>query len=272
MNLNNIILEQESTIRLFFFFGTLILMSIWEFFSPKRVYLLSKISRVSHNLALVFFNSFCIKLILPLATTSFALLVSQHNLGLFNVLEFNFYVEVVLFILIMDMIIYFQHRIFHKIPVLWSLHKVHHADLDYDVTTGLRFHTLEIFISLLIKFFFFILLGPSVLAVIIFEVVLNSSSMFNHSNISLSKSVDKIVRLFIVTPDMHRVHHSIEENETNSNYGFFISIWDKVFSTYKEDAQKGQDNMIFGIKSIREAKNTNNIFAMLLMPFKRNRV
>jgi len=271
MSFENFLIQNEPIIRMSFFFGMIILMGSWELYAPKKAPTISKAYRWVNNLGLVFFNSFIIKILLPIASTSVAVLAMQNNWGVLNYYEIPTWIGVIVFIVVMDLIIYFQHIMVHAIPIFWRLHRVHHADLDYDTTTGSRFHPIEIVLSMFIKFTAIVLIGPSVIAVILFEIILNAMAMFNHGNVSLNKTLDKYLRYFIVTPDMHRVHHSIEQHETNSNFGFNISLWDRIFGTYKQDAKAGQENMIIGIQDITEKKQTNNIFGMLMIPFiKRN--
>ena len=167
----------------------------------------------------------------------------------------------------MDGIIYLQHVMVHAVPVLWRLHRVHHADPDFDVTTGARFHPLEIILSMLIKFAVIIVLGPPVIAVIIFEILLNATAMFNHSNVSLNLTVDKYLRLFVVTPDMHRVHHSVEVDETNSNFGFNLPWWDRLFGTYRELPRAGHKNMKIGIHQFNQPSQVTWLHKMLILPF-----
>jgi sterol desaturase/sphingolipid hydroxylase (fatty acid hydroxylase superfamily) len=156
---------------------------------------------------------------------------------------------------------------FHAVPLLWRIHRVHHADLDFDLTTGARFHPIEIILSMLIKFATIIVLGPPIIAVIIFEVILNTSSMFNHSNVRLPLKVDKVLRWFIVTPDMHRIHHSIEEDEANSNFGFNLPWWDRLFATYRHQPRAGHEAMVIGIHRYRDPKLVEQIPGMLVLPF-----
>jgi len=170
-------------------------------------------------------------------------------------------------VVIMDFVIYLQHVMVHAVPALWRLHRVHHADLDYDVTTGARFHTLEIILSMLIKFATILLLGPPVVAVIIFEVVLNAMAMFNHGNVGLPKTFDTFLRWFVVTPDMHRVHHSVEDDETNSNFGFNLSWWDRLFGTYRAQPRAGHEGMVIGIHGYNQPDQVSWIHGMLMLPF-----
>jgi len=267
MALYDFITENENTIRLGFFVGTLTIMALWEIVAPKRALTVSRALRWTNNLGLVFFNSFIVRLIFPAAAVGVAIFAADHGWGLLNYYSIPFTLSVVLSIIAMDFIIYLQHVLVHAVPVLWRLHRVHHADLDYDVTTGARFHTLEIILSMLIKFATIVVLGPPVVAVIIFEVVLNAMAMFNHGNIGLPKGLDKLLRWFIVTPDMHRVHHSIEDDETNSNFGFNLSWWDRLFGTYRDQPRGGHQGMTIGIRKFREPKQASWITGMLAMPF-----
>ena len=262
------IIENESTVRASMFFGILITMGIWEVAAPRRIPTISKLYRWVNNLGLIFFNAFILKIIFPIATTSVAVMASQNNWGALKYFEVPSVISVIIFVIVMDMVIYFQHIMMHAIPMFWRLHRVHHADLNYDTTTGARFHTIEIILSICIKFIAIILLGPSVLAVILFEIILNATAMFNHGNVKLPKTLDKVLRWFIVTPDMHRVHHSVEKDETNSNFGFNLSIWDRIFGTYRQDVRAGQLGMTIGLKNIRKPKDTNMILGMFLIPFK----
>ena len=220
MSINEIILQNEMVIRLGFFFGVFAIMAIWEVVAPRRVLTVSKAVRWANNLGLVFLNSFILRLIFPAAAVGMAAFASNQGWGIFNYYEVPPLLAVIASVVIMDFVIYMQHVMVHAVPVLWRLHRVHHADLDFDVTTGARFHTLEIILSMLIKFATIAVLGPPIVAVVIFEVVLNATAMFNHSNVRLPIGLDRVLRWIVVTPDMHRVHHSVEDDEANSNFGF----------------------------------------------------
>lgn len=257
----------EQAIRLGFFLGILAIMAVWEVLAPKRVLTVSKAVRWTNNLGLVFFNSFIVRLIFPAAAVGVAAFASAHGWGLFNYYSVPPVLAMVLTIVAMDFIIYLQHVLVHAVPVLWRLHRVHHADLDFDVTTGARFHPIEIILSMLIKFATIVVLGAPVVAVIIFEVVLNAMSMFNHGNVGLPAGLDRALRWFIVTPDMHRVHHSIEADETNSNFGFNLSIWDRMFGTWREQPRAGHQGMTIGIREFREPRQASWIDGMLAIPF-----
>jgi len=267
MDFYTLVIEKESIIRLSFFLLTLFVMGSWEITAPRRTPTISKVSRWANNLGLVFINAFVLRLVFPLASTGVAMLAYERGWGILNYYDISTTIGIIIFIFIMDLTIYLQHVMVHAVPLFWRFHRVHHADLDYDTTTGIRFHTFEIVFSMFIKFTAIVLLGPAVIAVIFFEIILNSAAMFNHGNVGLPKTVDKVLRWFIVTPDMHRVHHSIEEDETNSNFGFNLSIWDRVFGTYREKVRAGQIDMIIGLKTIRKPKKTNFIIGMLLIPF-----
>ena len=267
MSFNEFILFNEKEIRMGFFFGMLLLIGGWELIAPKRALTVSKSVRWINNLGLVFFNSFIIRLVFPMAAVGVATVANQQGWGLFNYIEAPFWLAAIASVIIMDFVIYIQHVMVHAIPVLWRLHRVHHADLDYDVTTGSRFHTLEIILSMLIKFATILLLGPPIVAVIIFEVILNVTAMFNHGNISLPKTFDKYLRLFLVTPDMHRVHHSVEDDEANSNFGFSLPWWDRLFGTYRDQPRAGHEGMTIGIHKFRDPKQVSWLPGMLALPF-----
>jgi len=267
MSFEEVLLANEKEIRMGFFFGMLLMIGLWELISPKRVLTVSKSTRWISNLGLVFLNSFIVRLLFPMAAVGLASFAQQQGWGLFNYIEIPFWLAVVVSVVILDLVIYLQHVMVHAIPLLWRLHRVHHADLDYDVTTGSRFHTIEIILSMLIKFATILLLGPPIVAVMIFEVILNATSMFNHGNISLPKTLDKYLRLFVVTPDMHRVHHSVEDDEANSNFGFSLPWWDRIFGTYREQPRAGHKGMTIGIRKFREVKQVAWLPGMLALPF-----
>jgi len=257
----------ENTLRLGFFFGTLAIMALWEIVAPRRALTVSKLMRWSNNLGLVFFNSFILRLLFPAAAVGVAVFAAEQGWGLLNYYSLPLAITIILSIIAMDFIIYLQHVLVHAVPALWRLHRVHHADLDYDVTTGARFHTIEIILSMLIKFATIVVIGAPVVAVIIFEIILNAMAMFNHGNVGLPKPLDTVLRWFIVTPDMHRVHHSIEDDETNSNFGFNLSWWDRVFGTYRDQPRKGHTGMTIGIRTFRDPKQASWITGLLAMPF-----
>ena len=260
-------MQNEPAIRLGFFLGIFAVMATWELIAPRRALTVSKAVRWSNNLGLVFLNSFIVRLLFPAAAVGVAAFASENGWGLLNYYSLSFALSIVLSVVALDFIIYLQHVLVHAVPVLWRLHRVHHADLDFDVTTGSRFHTIEIILSMLIKFATIVVLGPPVVAVVIFEVVLNGMAMFNHSNVKLPLGIDRVLRLFVVTPDMHRVHHSVEDNETNSNFGFNLSIWDRAFGTYIDQPREGHEKMTIGIHTYRDPKQVSWLPGMLSLPF-----
>lgn len=268
MEINEFVMSNEKVIRLSAFIGVLTVMAIWEIIAPRRALTVSKLIRWVNNLGLVFLNSFVVYLVFPLAAVGTAAFAQQNGWGLLNYYDVPFAVAVIISVVALDFIIYLQHVLVHAVPALWRLHRVHHADLDYDVTTGSRFHTLEIILSMLIKLATIVVLGPPLVAVVIFEVILNVMAMFNHGNVGLPKTLDKVLRWFIVTPDMHRVHHSVEDDEANSNFGFNLSIWDRVFGTYREQPRAGQEGMTIGIHKFRTTRDASWLPGMLMMPFK----
>ena len=267
MVLNEWVLAHEVQIRLGFFLGVFTLMALWELIAPCRTPSTSKIIRWGNNLGLVFLNSLVLRLLFPAAAVGVAAFAENQNWGLFNYFDVNLLLATVASVIIMDAIIYLQHVMVHAVPLLWRLHRVHHADLDYDVTTGARFHPLEIILSMLIKFATILLLGPPVVAVVIFEVLLNATAMFNHGNVKLPSAVDRILRWLVVTPDMHRVHHSVEDDEANSNFGFNLPWWDRLFGTYRDQPRAGQKGMTIGIHKYRDPKQCSWLPGMLLFPF-----
>ncbi|MDH5178374.1 MAG: sterol desaturase family protein [Gammaproteobacteria bacterium] len=268
MDLNEYILAHEKTIRMGFFFGILTIMAVWEVLAPRRALTVSKAIRWTNNLGIVFLNSFLLRLAFPAAAVGVALFAQQHGWGLLNYYPLPLWLTVVISIVVMDMVIYLQHVMVHAIPLFWRLHRLHHADLDYDLTTGARFHPIEIFLSMGIKFATIIVLGPPVVAVILFEIILNFMAMFNHANVRLPMVLDRLLRLIVVTPDMHRVHHSVEDDEANSNFGFNLSVWDRLFGTYRDQPRAGHEGMTIGIHKFRDMKDVSWLPGMLLLPFK----
>ncbi len=268
MEINEFVMVNEPTIRMSAFFGILGAMALWEILAPRRALTVSKAVRWANNLGIVFFNSFLLRLIFPAAAVGMASFASTQGWGIFNYFDLPFWFVVIASVVIMDFIIYLQHVMVHAVPALWRLHRMHHADLDFDVTTGARFHPLEIILSMVIKFATIVVLGPPVLAVVIFEVVLNATAMFNHGNVRLPQSIDRVLRWFVVTPDMHRVHHSVEDDEANSNFGFNLPWWDRLFGTYRDQPRAGHQGMTIGIHKYRQAKQVAWLPGMLLLPFK----
>jgi sterol desaturase/sphingolipid hydroxylase (fatty acid hydroxylase superfamily) len=267
MSWNQWILVNEIPIRLACFIGIFAIMALWELMSPRRVLSVPKWGRWSNNLGLVFINSIFLRVIFPTAAVGMAGLAQVNGWGLLNVYTLPYLLSVATAVIILDFVIYLQHVMFHAVPLFWRLHRVHHADLDFDVTTGARFHPIEIILSMLIKFAAILLLGPPVVGVVIFEILLNGTSMFNHSNIRLPSGIDRILRWFLVTPDMHRVHHSVEDDEANSNFGFNLSWWDRIFATYRDQPRAGHEIMEIGIHHYRDPKQVDRLPGMLALPF-----
>ncbi|MGI9227445.1 MAG: sterol desaturase family protein [Gammaproteobacteria bacterium] len=267
MKLTELIINNEVVIRLGFFFGVLGIMAMWEIITPRRTLSVSKSLRWMNNLVIVFLNTAILRLIFPAAAVGMAALAETQGWGIFNHLKIPYWLAVIASVIMMDAVIYFQHVLVHSVPILWRLHRVHHADLDFDVTTGTRFHPIEIILSMLIKFAAIVVLGPPIVAVVIFEVLLNATSMFNHGNVRIPLGVDRVLRLFIVTPDMHRVHHSVEDDETNSNFGFNFPWWDRLFGTYRNQPRAGHEQMTIGITTFRDRQHCTWLPGMLALPF-----
>lgn len=264
------ILTKEPVVRLSAFLGVLVIMSAWEVLAPRRKRVLPRLKRWPSNIGIVVVDSFAVRLLAPLVAVGIARFTEARQIGFLHLVEMPVWAEMAIAIVFLDLIIYLQHVLFHAVPRLWSLHHVHHADLDIDVTTGLRFHPIEILISLVIKAGAIFILGPTAVAVLIFEVILNASAMFNHSNARLPLFLDRVLRVGIVTPDMHRVHHSVVVKETNSNFGFFLSFWDRVFGTYVPQPRAGHEGMTIGLVD-HQTPRTASLLWMLLAPFRQGR-
>jgi sterol desaturase/sphingolipid hydroxylase (fatty acid hydroxylase superfamily) len=260
-------LEREGPIRLFAFAGVLLAMSAWEWLVPRRALSVRRGPRWLSNLGLVALNSFLVRLAVPVTAVAAALLAAERGWGLLNFVVWPAWLELLLGVLALDLVIYLQHVMFHAVPLLWRLHMVHHADLDFDFTTGLRFHTLEIALSACIKLAAVLAFGPSAWAVLAFEVLLNATSMFNHGNVRLPLRLDRVLRWLVVTPDMHRVHHSVIVREANSNFGFNLPWWDRLFGTYRDQPSAGHDAMTLGVSHLREEHQVERLHRMLLLPF-----
>jgi sterol desaturase/sphingolipid hydroxylase (fatty acid hydroxylase superfamily) len=263
----SLVLDNHSLVRLLVFLVAVSLITLWEVVSPRRTLSASKGFRWLNNWLLSALNSLLLPLVFPLMAVSVALLAAEHQWGLFNLLGLPVFVGIPLFILIFDLTIYWQHRLFHLVPWLWRLHRVHHADPDFDVSTGIRFHPVSIILSMAIKMAVIILVGPPAVAVLLAEVILNVTAMFNHGNINIPLKVDAALRLFLVTPDMHRVHHSCATDETNSNFGFNFPWWDRLFGSYRAQPEKGHLDMEIGIKMLHGI-DQQRIDRLLLQPLK----
>ena len=268
MSLERFVLDHELAVRLGSFLGMLFMVGLWEVAAPRRALTVSKLLRWTNNLGLVLLNTALLRLLFPLAAVGMAAFCTTNGWGLIHHFRVPPVIAIPLAVIALDFVIWLQHVMVHAVPTLWRLHRVHHADPDYDVTTGTRFHPIEIVLSMLIKFAAIVVLGPPVVAVVIFEVLLNATSMFNHGNLRLPPGLDRVLRWFVVTPDMHRVHHSIEDDEANSNFGFNLPWWDRLFGTYREQPRAGHAGMTIGIRDHRDPHEVARLPGMLLLPFK----
>ena len=239
-------------IRISAFVGIFAVMAVWEMMAPRRQWNTAKAKRWVVNLTIVGFNSLLTRVLFASGALGAAILAGQGEVGFFNQLNWPWWAELIIAVVVLDLVVYFQHVLMHAVPILWRLHMVHHSDLDIDVTTGVRFHPIEIALSMFIKIGAVILIGVSPTAVLIFEVMLNATSMFNHSNVCIPVQVDRMLRWIVVTPDMHRVHHSVIPRETNRNFGFNLSWWDRVLGTYLRDPSKGHEYMTIGLEQYRD--------------------
>ncbi|MHA1545111.1 MAG: sterol desaturase family protein [Alphaproteobacteria bacterium] len=256
----------EPAIRLIVFIGVFALMAVAEALRPRRPLVASKWLRWATNLSIIVIDSLFVRLVFPVVAVGVAIYAQGRGWGLFNLVDWPVWLEVVLAVVILDLGIYVQHVVSHAVPIFWRLHRVHHADRDIDVTTGARFHPIEIGLSMLYKMLLVLLLGPSAFAVFLFEVILNATAMFNHANFRLPLGVDRVVRLFMVTPDMHRVHHSVIQRETDSNYGFSLSVWDRLFGTYRDQPEAGHQDMTIGLAPYQHRGPTRLLWSLWL-PF-----
>ncbi len=254
----------EKSIRLISFVGVLIVMGGWEVLFQRKKTVDAKPKRWLNNLGLVAIDNLILRFGFIMLPVTFASFAQSHNMGILNQLNLPIWADWIATIIIFDFIIYLQHILFHFVPILWRLHQVHHSDLDIDVTTAIRFHPIEIIISLFIKLTAVAAFGFPPNAVLLFEVLLNGTAMFNHANIYIPAFIDKFIRLLIVTPDMHRVHHSVIMEESNSNFGFNLSVWDRVCGTYRAQPAAGHDGMIIGLAYVKKPKS---LIQLLIMPF-----
>jgi len=260
------ILNHEPGVRLGAFLGVFAVMAVWEVAAARRELRAAKGSRWFANLGITVLNTLVLRVLFPAAAVGTAAVAADRGWGVLNILQAPPAVAIIGSILVLDLVIYLQHVMFHAVPALWRLHMVHHADLDFDVTTGLRFHPLEVVLSMVIKLAAVLLLGPPVVAVLIFEVLLNATAMFNHGNVRISLALDRIVRWFVVTPDMHRVHHSVEPHETNSNFGFNLPWWDRLLGTYKAQPAAGHEAMTVGLEQFQD-QSRQTLPWLVILPF-----
>lgn len=261
-----LLLEHEATLRLCSFIFLILMFMGLENIRPRRLPDKANRTRRINNILLLILNIFAIRLIMPLAIFEVAVLAADNNLGLFNVLPIPLFLNVVLTLIIFDCLIYIQHVITHKINFLWQIHRVHHTDLEVDVTTGIRFHPLEIIFSMIYKIIAVLLLGPVAFAIILYEILLNGAALFTHSNVLLSSRLDSVLRVIFVTPDMHRIHHSVLRQETDSNFGNILSVWDKLFKTYRAAPAAGYDKMRLGLEEFSDP-SFGKLIQLLKIPF-----
>ena len=264
--MTDFVTAHEAAIRMSFFVGIFLAVALVELIVPRRPLTTSKKSRWFGNIGIVFIDTFMLRLLAPAGAVGVSVWIGHQGWGLLNTVEWPFWLEVVITVIVLDFVVYMQHLMFHAVPILWRLHMMHHADLDLDLTTGTRFHPLEIIISLGIKAGAIIVLGAPPVGVIIFEIVLNGTAMFNHGNFFIPLRVDRFLRLLVVTPDMHRVHHSVFPFETNSNFGFNLPWWDRICGTYRAQPRNGHEQMTIGLNQFREASRLTLPW-LLILPF-----
>ncbi len=257
----------EPMIRLLCFGGVLAVMALFEIAAPRRRLVLAKHKRWFTNLGLVVVDTVALRVLFPVLAVGIAEIAAARGWGLFAVIDLPVWFEILASVILLDLAIYGQHVASHKVEMLWRVHRVHHADRDIDVTTGLRFHPIEICLSMLYKFVIVIILGAPAFAVFLFEVILNGTAMFNHSNVKLPTLADRLVRTIVVTPDMHRVHHSVIHREHDTNYGFNLSVWDRLFKTYTDQPEMGHEGMTIGLAPYQTDK-PGRLDWSLLLPFK----
>ncbi|MDX9861175.1 MAG: sterol desaturase family protein [Rhodospirillales bacterium] len=260
------LLASEALVRVGFFIGVLALMMALETVFPRRVRSVSRKRRWPGNLGIVVLDSLLVRALVPAAAVGVAMVAEAKGWGVFNAFGVPTVWAIGLSVLVLDLVIYLQHVLFHAVPALWRLHRMHHADLDIDVTTGARFHPIEILLSMAIKMAVVAALGAPAVGVVIFEVLLNATSMFNHANLKLPRRLDRVLRWLVVTPDMHRVHHSAIRRETDSNFGFNLPWWDRLLGTYRDQPEKGHDGMTIGL-SIFRGPGDSRLDKLLIQPF-----
>jgi sterol desaturase/sphingolipid hydroxylase (fatty acid hydroxylase superfamily) len=260
------LLHYETVLRLSCFSAVLLAMMFWEWRAPRRTPTLARVRRWPANLGIIVVDSLVLRLVFPILAVGVASLAEVNGWGLLHWLKVPFWLAVIAALLLLDLAIYTQHVVFHKVPILWRLHRMHHTDLDFDVTTALRFHPLEIVLSMLIKLALVVLLGAPPVAVMLFEVILNATAMFNHGNVGLPDWLDRRLRWVLVTPDMHRVHHSVRVEETDSNFGFNLPWWDRLFGTYRDQPRDGHIGMTIGLEYFRDSRATG-LYGLLTQPF-----
>ena len=265
------VLAAEPLIRLGVFAAVLTVLVVGEMLAPRRSLAVGRWRRWPGNVGVVVISTVLIRIVFPTAAVGLALVAEANGWGLLNLVAVPDWLAILVAIVVLDLIIYAQHRLFHAVPMLWRLHRMHHADLEIDVTTGVRFHPVEILLSMLIKLGAVAVLGAPALGVMIFEILLNATSLFNHSNIRLPAAVDGGLRRIVVTPDMHRVHHSIVARETDSNFGFNLAWWDRLLGTYRAQPAAGHAAMTIGLARFRDPSELR-LDRMLLQPLRRAQI
>jgi sterol desaturase/sphingolipid hydroxylase (fatty acid hydroxylase superfamily) len=261
------LLSTESFVRLAAFGSILAAMVVWEFLAPRRDEKIGRWARWPSNIGVVVLDTVLVRLLFPIGAVGLAMLAESRGWGLLNAFDIPAWAAIPVGVILLDLAIYLQHVLFHAVPALWRLHRMHHADLEFDVTTGIRFHPIEILLSMGIKLAVVAALGTPAVAVLIFEILLNATSMFNHGNVELPARLDRVLRWIVVTPEMHRVHHSIKPRETNSNFGFNLPWWDRLFGTYRDQPEAGHVGMSIGIEQFRDARE-QRLDRMLTQPFR----
>lgn len=259
-------MTNETLIRLAAFLGVLAVLAAWEILAPRRRLATAKLGRWAANLSVIALNTALVRLLFATGVVGTAVISIEQGWGVLNHLSWPTWMEAVVAVIALDLVLYLQHVMFHAVPAFWRFHMMHHADLDVDVTTGIRFHPVEVLFSTLIKLASVVLLGASPVAVVSFEVLLNGTSMFNHSNVRMPAAVDRILRWIVVTPDMHRIHHSINPRETNRNFGFNLPWWDRLLGTYRAEPSQGHEGMILGLQQFRDPARLT-LVGILLLPF-----
>jgi sterol desaturase/sphingolipid hydroxylase (fatty acid hydroxylase superfamily) len=260
-------MDAEGTLRLLAFLAMLGAVAVWEMLAPRRQRVLSRAARWPHNLGLLLVDALVVRIVAPGVAIGVAMAAGERGWGLLNLVPVPSWVALLVAVALLDLAIYFRHVMFHAVPTLWRLHRVHHADLEFDATTGVRFHPVEILISTGIKCAAVAAVGAPPLAVLIFEIVLNATAVFNHANASLPESIERWLRWLVVTPDMHRVHHSVEYDESSSNFGFSLPLWDRLFGTYRAQPRLGHARMTLGVDAFR-APGEERLDQLLLQPFR----
>jgi sterol desaturase/sphingolipid hydroxylase (fatty acid hydroxylase superfamily) len=263
-------MDVEFLVRISAFALIFAAMALWEMAAPRRVLTVGRKPRWASNLGILLVDVVAVRILVPTAAVGAALFAAGRGWGLLHLTGWRLSVTALIGFLVLDLVIYAQHVLFHKVPALWRLHRMHHADLDIDVTTGGRFHPFEILISMAIKIATVIAFGIPPVAVLLFEVVLNATSMFNHANVAMPPALDRVLRFIVVTPDMHRVHHSVLRHETDSNFGFNLPWWDRLFRTYRAQPEAGHTGMTIGLPVFRDPRELR-IDRLLTQPFREPR-